>query len=190
MPKKKMSDIVFQRVSPPDYKQDLTIDDLSVVLVRRIGLKRKESKANHSFLLRELIKFKKDGVPITIEKISEILGVSQSQTYEEIRKWRTLGLLEFVRQQTDAGDVIKGYMLSGTTTNRLMDRVESSFKSFMRNTRRIAKDFDDLLMLEIARSQKNAGEPIKPPQEPPEPEEPEPPEEIKEDEEYEEDDKK
>jgi len=153
--KKKLSDIVFQRVSPPDEKENLTMEDLSHVLVKRLGLKRKESRAQHAKLLLELIKYKKDGIPLTIEKISQILGVSQSQTYEEIRKWRTLGFVEFVK--IPAGEsFVKGYMLTGNTVNRLLDRAESATKSFFRKTRRIAKDFDDLLMLEMAR----AGKPL------------------------------
>jgi len=149
--KKKMSDIVLHRVRPPDGKEELTIDDLSRVLVKRLGLVRKKSRANHSKLLKELLKYRKDNIPITIEKISEILGVSESQTYEELRKWRTLGLIEFVKVPS-GDDFIKGYMLTGNTANRLLDRVEASLKSFMRQTRRIAKDFDDFLMLEIARA--------------------------------------
>ena len=93
MPKKKLSDIVFQRISPPDEKDSLTMDDLAHVLVKRLGLKRKVSKAQHGKLLLEMIKYKKDGLPLSIEKLSEILQVSQSQTYEEIRKWRTLGFI-------------------------------------------------------------------------------------------------
>jgi hypothetical protein len=153
MPKKKLSDIVFQRVSPPDEKENLTMDDLSVVIVKRLGLKRKESRAQHAKLLLELIKYKKDGVPLSIEKISQILQVSQSQTYEEIRKWRTLGFMEFVKMPAGEG-FVKGYMLTGNTVNRLIDRAESATKSFFRKTRRIAKDFDDLLMLEMARQGK------------------------------------
>lgn len=156
MPKKKLSDIVFQRVSPPDEHDNLTMDDLAHVLVRRLGLKRKESRAQHSKLLLEMVKHKKDSMPMTIEKISQILSVSQSQTYEEIRKWRTLGLIEFVKIPAGEG-FIKGYMLTGNTVNRLLDRAESATKSFFRKTRRIAKDFDDLLMLEMAR----AGKPVK-----------------------------
>ena len=157
MPKKKLSDIVFQRISPPDTKLELTIEDLADVLVRRIGLKRKESRANHSKLLVELLKLKKDNVPLSIEQISQLLGVSQSQTYEELRKWRTLGILEFVK--IPAGDgFVKGYMLTSNTTNRLLDRVESSTKGFFRKTRRIAKDFDDMLMLGSARKMKAEGE--------------------------------
>src|SRR3989338_9625096 len=151
MPKKKLSDIVFQRISPPDGKMDLTVEDLADVLVRRLGLKRKESRAMHSKLLLELIKYKKESIPLSIEQISKILGVSQSQTYEELRKWRTMGLIEFVKIPAGAG-FIKGYMLTGNTTNRLLDRVESTTKAFFRKTRRIAKDFDDLLMLEMARA--------------------------------------
>jgi len=157
--KKKLSDMVFLRVRPPDEKSELTIDDLSNVLVRRLGLKRKKSKANHALLLKELIKYRKENMPMSIEKISEILSVSQSQTYEEIRKWRTLGLLEFVKIPS-GDDFIKGYMLTAPTVNRLLDKVESSFKSFMRQTRRIAKDFDDSLMLEIARAEKSLQEEI------------------------------
>ncbi|MEM7819537.1 MAG: hypothetical protein QXD48_01770 [Candidatus Aenigmatarchaeota archaeon] len=151
--KKKLSDIVFQRISPPDHKTDLNIYDLSNVIVRRLGLKRKESKARHDKLLLELLKYRKENIPLEIDKISQILEVSQSQTYEEIRKWRTLGLLEFVKIPSGMG-FAKGYMLTAPTVNRLLDRVESSTKSFMRKTRRIAKDFDDLLMLEVARSGK------------------------------------
>ena len=150
MPKRKLSDMVFQRISPPDTKSALTPDDLSSVLVRRLGLKRKESRAKHDRLLLDLIKFRKENMPVSIEKISQILGVSQSQTYEEIRKWRSLGLIEFVK--IPAGDsFVKGYMLTGATVNRLLDKVEASAKSFFRKTRRIAKDFDDLLMLGMAR---------------------------------------
>jgi len=153
MPKKKLSDIVFQRVSPPDEQENLTMQDLSVVLVKRLGLKRKESRARHSELLLELIKYKKDSLPLPIEKIAGILSVSQSQTYEEIRKWRTLGLIEFVKIPAGEG-FVKGYMLTGNTVNRLLDRAEASTKAFFRRTRRIAKDFDDLLMLEMARQGK------------------------------------
>lgn len=156
MPKKRLSDIVFQRVSPPDHKFDLAVEDLSDVLVRRLGLKRKESRANHAKLLLEMLKYKKENVPLTIEEISKILGVSQSQTYEELRKWRTLGLVEFVKIPTQTG-FLKGYVLTQNTVNKLLDRVESSTKSFFRKTRRIAKDFDDLLMLEMARKQKQDG---------------------------------
>ena len=179
MPKKKLSDMVFQRIGPPDNKISLTAEDLSNVLVRRIGLKRKESRANHSQLLLEFLKYRKDNIPMSIEKISQILLVSQSQTYEEIRKWRTLGLVEFVKIPSGDG-FLKGYMLTSNTANRLLDRVESATKGFMRKTRRIAKDFDDLLMLDMARAQrpeKNEAEvPVKeaeiPENEPEMPEEP------------------
>ena len=63
MPKKKLSDMVFMRVEPPDNKINMTADDLSGALVRRLGLKRKESRADHSKLLLELVKYKKDNVP-------------------------------------------------------------------------------------------------------------------------------
>lgn len=151
--KKKLSDIVFQRVSPPDTKTDLGVDDLSAVIVKRLGLKRKESRAKHDKLLLELIKYRKDNVPVEIDKIAKILEVSKSQTYEEMRKWRTLGLIEFVKIPSGAG-FTKGYMLTAPTVNRLLDHVESSTKSFFRKTRRIAKDFDDLLMLGVARASK------------------------------------
>ncbi|MBI2971176.1 MAG: hypothetical protein HYY37_02010 [Candidatus Aenigmarchaeota archaeon] len=164
MPKKKLSDMVFQRISPPDTKMDMTVEDLANVLVRRLGLKRKESKAQHAKLLLELLKYKKDNVPVSVEKIAQILAVSQSQTYEELRKWRSLGLVEFVKIPTGT-DFVKGYMLSSNTVNRLMDRVESSMKGFMRKSRRIAKDFDDLLMLEMARREKEVkGEDVAPPE--------------------------
>ncbi len=159
MPKRKLSDIVFQRISPPDTNTTLTTDDLSHVLVRRLGLKRKESRAKHDRLLLELLKYRKENVPLSIEKISQVLGVSQSQTYEEIRKWRSLGLLEFVK--IPAGDgYVKGYMLTGQTVNRLLDKAEASTKSFFRKTRRIAKDFDDLLMLGMARAEKGTNEAV------------------------------
>ncbi len=151
MPKKLISDIVLRNVLPKDDEQ-LTSEILAEVLVVRLGLKRKKSAANHAKLLIELLKLKKKGIPVDIDEISKILGVSVSQTYEEIRKWRTLGILEFVR--IPRGDsFIKGYMLSSSTVNRLLDKVESSLNSFLRKTRRIAKDFDDLFMLEIVRSQ-------------------------------------
>jgi hypothetical protein len=184
MPKKKLSDMVFHRVSPPDDKPDISVQDLCNVMVRRLGLKRKESRADHASLMVGLIKYRKENIPVAIDKIAQLLSVSQSQSYEEIRKWRTLGLIEFVKIPAGAG-FTKGYMLTAPTTNRLLDRVEASFKAFMRRTRRIAKDFDDMLMLEAARQGKEVQEPKpgKPPDEPkpgpvpePVPEEPEEPE--------------
>ena len=157
VPKKKLSDMVFQRISPPDEKENLVPADIANVLVRRLGLKRKESRADHAMLMLEMLKFKKENIPVTIEKIAQILGVSKSQTYEELRKWRTLGLIEFVKISMGQG-FVKGYMLSGSTTNRLIDKVEVNFKSFVRKTRRIAKDFDDLIGLEAVRQSK---EPVK-----------------------------
>src|SRR5688572_24393223 len=159
MPKRKLSDMVFQRVTPPDSKSTLTPHDLSTVLVKRLGLKRKESRAEHAKLLLELLKYRKENLPITIDQISKILSVSQSQTYEEIRKWRSLGLIEFVKIPAGEG-FVKGYMLTGQTVNRLLDKAEASAKSFFRKTRRIAKDFDDLLMLEIARSEKGSAQTV------------------------------
>ena len=153
--KKKLSDMVFQRVSPPDSKMTLTTEDMAGVLVKRLGLRRKESRAQHAKLLLEFLKYKKENIPLSIEQISQVLSVSQSQTYEELRKWRSLGLVEFVKIPAGAS-FVKGYMLSSNTVNRLMDRVESSMKAFMRKTRRIAKDFDDLLMLGIARSERSS----------------------------------
>lgn len=146
-----MSDIVLQRISPPDQKPDITVNDLSSVLVKRLGITRKESRARHAELLLEMFRYKKDNIPLSVEQISKILQVSQSQSYEELRKWRTLGLLEFVKIPSGSG-FVKGYMITANTCNRLMDKVESSLKSFMRKTRRISKDLDDLLMLEIARA--------------------------------------
>ncbi len=148
MVKRKLSDIVFQRVSPPDQLDSVTAEHMADVWVRRLGLKRKESRANHAKLLLELLKYKKDDIPLSTEQISAVLGVSQSQTYEELRKWRSLGLVEFVK--TPSGSA-KGHILTANTTNRLMDKVESSVKAFFRKTRRISKDFDDILTIGQAR---------------------------------------
>ena len=153
MPKKRLSDMVFQRISPPDQKKELSPEDLAEVLVRRLGLKRKESRAKHAQLLLQLVKYRKENIPLELSKISEILTVSQSQTYEELRKWRSLGLIEFVKIPSGV-TFVKGYMLTAPTFNRLLDKAESSAKSFFRKTRRIAKDFDDLLMLGMARAER------------------------------------
>ena len=159
MPKKLLSDIVFKEISPPDYKQNLDAKELAEVLVRRLGLKRKESRADHAKLLLELLKMKRENIPCGIDLIAQWLGVSVSQAYEEIRKWRTLGLLEFVKIPTGVKKPLrekyqKGYMLTASTVNRLMDRVTSSINSFIRKTKRIAKDFDDQFMLEFVRKEK------------------------------------
>lgn len=153
MTKKMYSDILLRPINPPDYKKDISLEEYAEIIVTRLGLKRKASRADHAKLLIELLKFKKEEIPIQIEEISKILGVSVSQAYEEIRKWRTLGLLEFVKMQK-GNNYIKGYLLSAPTVNRLIDKVESSILSFLRSTRRIAKDFDDIFMLEFVRKEK------------------------------------
>ncbi|HEC91387.1 MAG TPA: hypothetical protein ENI51_00075, partial [Candidatus Atribacteria bacterium] len=61
-----------------------------------------------------LVDFKKDNIPVTIEQIAGFLEVSQSQAYEEIRKWRTLGILEHVKIPQGI-NLIKGYMLTAST---------------------------------------------------------------------------
>ena len=150
MKKKMLSDMVFKNVGPPDYKKSINAHDLAEVIVQRLGVKRKESRANHANMLKELMRLKKENVPVDIKQIAQFLSVSQSQAYEEIRKWRTLGIIERVKIPAGEG-FIKGYMLSAPTVNRLMDKVDSSIGAFMRHTRRIAKDFDDVFQLEIVR---------------------------------------
>ncbi|HLD83477.1 MAG TPA: hypothetical protein VI979_01325, partial [archaeon] len=54
----------------------------------------------------------------------------------------------------------KGYLLTANTTNRLLDRVESAMKAFMRKTRRISKDFDDLMTIGQARKDIPEKEPV------------------------------
>ncbi len=150
--KKKISDIVLKNVNPPDYKSVLSSDDLAEVLVQRLGVQRKLSRANHAKLLKFLLHARKNNTPLDIETIARVLGVSVSQTYEEIRKWRTLHLLDFVRVQVkNSNHFMKGYMLSGTSVNQLVDKATSSINAFVRRTRRIAKDFDDYIAAEIAR---------------------------------------
>ena len=152
--KKFHSDILFKEINPPDYKKNILIKDLAEVLVTRLGLKRKVSRADHAKLLIELLNLKKENIPCDIETVANFLGVSVSQAYEEIRKWRTLGLLEFVKIPKTENEFSKGYMLSAPTLNRLIDRVASSINSFLRRTKRIAKDFDDQFMLEVVRKER------------------------------------
>ncbi|MBI2583486.1 MAG: hypothetical protein HYW25_02365 [Candidatus Aenigmarchaeota archaeon] len=161
MPPKKLSDMVFHRVSPPDDAASLSAQDLAKVIVRRLGLKRKESRADHAALLLALFKYRRDNLPVDISKMAELLQVSQSQAYEEIRKWKSLGLIEFVKLPAGESGFIKGYMLPAPTMNRLLDKVEASMKAFLRKTRRIAKDFDDIVMLGTARQGKEMKEETK-----------------------------
>ena len=153
--KKKISDIVLKNINPPDYKTVLSSDDLAEILVQRLGLQRKVSRARHSKLLKFLLHARKNNTPLDIETIAKVLDVSVSQTYEELRKWRTLRILEFVRVPVkDTGEFMKGYMLAGLTVNQLVDRANSSINVFIRRTRRIAKDFDDHVSAEAAREAK------------------------------------
>lgn len=160
--KKAVSDILLKQVTPPDYKKNLSSKELSEVIVTRLGLKRKASRADHAKLLLELLSYKKENIPLPIEQMAKIMGVSNSQAYEELRKWRTMGLIEFVKLPNKTGtDTNKGYILAAPTVNRMMDRLDSSLNAFMRETRRISKDFDDLFMLEFVRKEKGTAEPPK-----------------------------
>lgn len=153
---KKLADIVLKEVNPPDYKVSLTLDDMSEVLVQRLGLQRKVSRANHAKLLRFLLHAKKNNTPLTIDTLAKVMEVSVSQTYEEIRKWRTLGLLEFVKTpvQGTQDQYIKGYTLAASTANQLIDKAQLHVNAQIRRTKRIAKDFDDQIAAEIARQAK------------------------------------
>ena len=153
---KKLADIVLKEVNPPDYKLSLSIDDMAEVIVQRLGLQRKISRANHSALLKFLLHSRKTNTPLTIETIAKILEVSVSQSYEEIRKWRTLGLIEFIKIPVrDTPDqFMKGYTLASPTINQLVDRAQSQINAHIRRTKRIAKDFDDQISAEIARQAK------------------------------------
>jgi len=153
---KKLADIVLKEVTPPDYKKSISVDDMAEVLVQRLGLQRKVSRANHANLLKFLLHSKRTSTPLTIETISTVLNVSVSQSYEEIRKWRTIGLLEFVKIPVkDVPDQhMKGYALAASTVNQLIDKAQSHINAHMRRTKRIAKDFDDQISAEIARKAK------------------------------------
>ena len=53
--KKKLADIVFKEINPPDYKATLGSEDLAEILVQRLGLQRKASRARHAKLLLYLL---------------------------------------------------------------------------------------------------------------------------------------
>lgn len=152
---KKLADIVLKEVNPPDYKHSINMDDMAEVIVQRLGLQRKVSRANHAGLLKFLLHSRKTNTPITIDTIAKVLKVSVSQSYEEIRKWRTLGILEFTKVPVQGSDTyMKGYFLSAPTVNQLVDKAQSQINAFIRRTKRIAKDFDDQISAEIARKAK------------------------------------
>ena len=152
---KKLADIVLKEANPPDYKASLSLDDMAEVLVQRLGLQRKVSRANHANLLKFLLHSRRTSTPLTIETIANVLNVSVSQSYEEIRKWRTLGLLEFVKIPVQGtNEFMKGYTLAAATVNQLIDKAQSHINAHIRRTKRIAKDFDDQISAEIARQGK------------------------------------
>ena len=149
---KKMADIVLKEINPPDFKTTISSDDLAEILVQRLGLQRKVSMAKHAKLLKFLLHSRRNNTPIPIETIAKVLEVSLSQTYEELRKWRTLGLLTFVKMPVQGTDeFMKGYVLDGSTVNQLIDKAQSQINAFIRRTKRIAKDFDDQISAEAAR---------------------------------------
>lgn len=153
--KNQMHDIVLKNVQPPDYKASVSSADLAAVLVRRLGLQRKSSQAKHAELLLWLLQRNKESVPVSIEQMAKVLGVSVSQAYEEVKKWRSLSLLEVAKVPVrGSGEYMRGYVLTGATINQLLDKTQSSVNAFIRGTRRIAKDLDDQLSAEVARAAK------------------------------------
>ncbi len=127
---------------------------------------REVSVSMHSKLLKFLLHTRRNNTPLPIETMAKILEVSVSQTYEELRKWRTLGLLTFVKMPVQGtNEFMKGYVLDGATVNQLIDKAQAQINAFIRRTRRIAKDFDDQVSAEAARQAKS-------PQNQPNPEEP------------------
>ena len=153
--KRQLNDILLKNVQPPDYKTSISSADLADVLVRRLGLQRKSSHAKHAELLLWLLQRCKEQVPVTMEQMARVLGVSVSQAYEELKKWRSLSLLEVAKVPVrGSSELMKGYLLAGGTINQLLDRVQSSANAFIRATRRIAKDLDDQLSAEVARAAK------------------------------------
>ena len=154
---KKMADIVLKEINPPDYKTNLSSDDLAEILVQRLGVQRKVSMARHAKLLKFLLHSRRNNTPLPIETIAKILEVSLSQSYEELRKWRTLGLVTFVKMpvQGTTDQYMKGYVIDGATVNQLIDKAQSQINAFIRRTKRIAKDFDDQVSAEAARQGKS-----------------------------------
>ena len=153
--KGKSGDIILRDVHPEDSKESLTPRDLAEALVQRLGLQRKKSTAQHADLMNFLLEQKKAQVPVDINQIAKVLSVSTSQAYEEIRKWRSLRVLEAVKVPVQgSNEFMKGYMLSGITANQLVEKAQSSANAFFRTTKRLAKDFDDLTSAETARAAK------------------------------------
>ncbi len=153
--KHQLIDIQLKNIQPPDYKAAVSSADLADVLVRRLGLQRKSSQAKHAALLLWLLQRQREQVPVSIEQMAKVLGVSVSQAYEEVKKWRSIALLEVAKVPVrDSSELLKGYLLAGGTVNQLLDKVQSSANAFIRATRRIAKDLDDQLAAEVARAAK------------------------------------
>ena len=64
--KSRLIDIQLKNVLPPDYKASVSSADLADVLVRRLGLQRKSSRAKHATLLLWLLQRAKENVPVSI----------------------------------------------------------------------------------------------------------------------------
>ena len=135
MPKRNVSDIMFQQIKAPKYKEDMSVDVLGDILIKRLGLKRRESKAKHKELLKKLIDSEK---PLSFEDVKETLGVSQAQTYEELRKWRTIGILKFVYH----GD--RGYVLVSKNMAELIEKVRKEINTFLDETKNIAVLYEEM----------------------------------------------
>ncbi len=139
-----MPDMVFRDADPPE---GYGVRELADTIVFRIGVKRKKSMADHGKLLLEMLRYRKSMLPIDVDEIAKILGVSKPQAYDEIKKWKDLGLVEVVSVPY-ADSHIRGYMLTAHTINKLIDRIESRARSFIKKTRRLAKELDDYLAVE------------------------------------------
>ena len=119
-------------------------EGMASAFVARLGFSRRKSSAKHEKLLMELMKMRKKNIPLSIDEIARIMGVSKQQAYHELKKWKDLGLVESVK--IPAGDsYMKGYMLSAPTLNRAVDKLEYRLKAFVRKTRMMAKELDDFL---------------------------------------------
>ncbi len=135
-------DVLLRDVEPGEG-----LEGLAKAVVEMLGLERKAGSARHEQLLLEFLRMRKKEIPLTIEEIARTLGVSVPQAYHEMRKWKTLGIVDNVR--VPAGDgYLKGFMLSASTLNRAMDRVEYRVRALLRKVRRVAKELDDMLAAE------------------------------------------
>ena len=143
--------IVFYDIDAPF---NASSEDLAKAIVARLGVvpRKKNAKIGMDKVLIELYERRKLAnqqkrpqlAIMTVEEMALFAGVKKPTMYDYLGRWLKLNLIKKASYVDQNGNIVRGYMLNGSTLEDAFSKVKESMEYFLEKTRRMIQEFQRL----------------------------------------------